>query len=163
MAKSKDLYVNTAYGTVTESAAGALTFSEIQTSVSIFEKVAWIISRIEWYIPPATFALIIGAPDMWHMALTASNNLTGLDLNAAAVIDLFEFGAGNVSAGQPFIRDWSNMSGGGKIVAPRPLYVAVLGDSMATPGSVQCRINFTQKVLAADEYIELIDFYRIVQ
>lgn len=163
MGKAKDAFVNTAYGTVTESAAGALTFSEIQTNISIFEKIAWVISRIEWYLPPATIALIIGAPDLWHMALTASNNLTALALNAAAVIDLYEWGAGSTNLGQPLVRDFSSLPGGGKIVAPRPLYVALLGDSMASAGSVQCRINFTSKIMTDAEYIELIDFYRIVQ
>ncbi len=164
MAKqTKDRYVNTAFGSVTESAANTLTFNEIQTSISIFEKVAWIISRIEWYLPTATLALLAAADDLFDMALTASNNISSLALNAAAVIDLNTFQNGNVAPSWPMVRDFSQLPGGGKIIAPRPLYVALKGTSVASAGSVQCRISFLQMVLTPDEYIELIDFYRIVE
>ncbi len=163
MAKSKDLYVNTAYGTVVETAANTLTFSEIQTNVSIFEKIAWIISRIEWYLPTATLALIAAGDDLFTMALTASNNLTALALNAPGVIDLNVFQSGNVVSGWPIVRDFSSLPGGGKIVAPRPLFLGLKGTSVASAGTAECRVAFTQRVMTPDEYLELIDFYRIVQ
>lgn len=163
MGKFKDLYVNTAYGKVTESAAGTLTFSEIPTNVSVFEKLGWILTRIEWFVPPATSALLVANDDLIHMALTASDNLNALLLNAPAVVDYHLFEASEVLRGQPLIRDFSTLPGGGKIIAPRPLYVAIKSASLATPASVETRISFTQKELAADEYLELVDFFRIVQ
>lgn len=163
MSKIKDVYVNLAYGTVTETGANTLTYSEIQTSVSIFEKLAWIISRIEWYIPLATRALIVASPDKFTMALTATNALTGLSLAHAGVIDLFEWGTGDVIPGHPIARDFSGMGGGGRIVAPRPLYLALQGDSVAGAGTVSARIFFRQLSMSAEEYIEMVDFYRVVQ
>ena len=170
MAKTKDEYSNKAYGTVTESAQATLTFSEIQTNVNIFSKIAWIINRLEWYIPPATQALLLAGGDYIEMALTASNNLTSLALNAPAVVDilLYRLDAFGTPASLkttlwPLIRSFENLPGGGLIVAPRPLYVAVLATSIATPATIEVRIHFRQIELAPADYLELIDFYRIVQ
>ena len=165
----KDLYVNKGYGSATESAAGTLTFSEIRTNVSIFEKVAWVIQRIEWYLTQDTYNLLIDSSDHLEMALVASNAIATLGLEIPSVIDLLDVQrllATNVGYSfqtMPIIRDFANLPGGGLIIAPRPLFVAILGVSMATPASAECRFYFTQKVLKADEYLELIDFYRIVQ
>ena len=166
---AKDLYVNKGYGSATESAAGVLTFSEIRTNVSIFEKVAWVIQRVEWYLNQATYGLMLDGSDHIEIAMVASSAIASLGLEMPAVIDLLDIQrvqATNVGFNfqlMPIIRDFSNLPGGGLIIAPRPLFVAIEGISLATPASVECRFYFTQKVLKADEYLELIDFYRIVQ
>ena len=169
MAKVKDVWSNKAYGTVTESAANTLTFAEIQTNVNIFDKVAWIINRIEWYLDILSIALLTGGNDMIQMGLTASDNITGLDLNNPSVIDMEQLsifawagGAGTIAFDMPLIRDFSGLPGGGLIVAPRPLYLGIEAGSLATPATAAARIYFQQKILAADEYLELVDFYRIV-
>lgn len=165
-----DKFANKFYGTVTESAANTLTFSELQTNVSIFEKVAWVIHRLEWFIPYATWQLLAAAADKISCALTASNTLTALGLNAAAVIDLLELdyfaygtAANTIIPQFPIVRDFSNLPGGGLIVAPRPLYVAAVGVSLTAVSTVSVRGYFTTQELKADEYLELVDFYRIVQ
>jgi hypothetical protein len=40
--------------------------------------------------------------------------------------------------------------------------VAIEGTSLASAGTAQVRGYFLQKQLKADEYLELVDFYRIV-
>ena len=165
----KDSYSNKGYGSVTESGAGVLTFSEIQTNVSIFEKVAWVIQRIEWYLAQATVTLLVDSADHLECALVASNSVASLGLEIPGVIDVVDLqryqasGVGFTYQVMPWIRDFSNLPGGGLIIAPRPLFLAILGTSLATPASVECRFYFTQKILRAEEYLELIDFYRIVQ
>ena len=165
----KDVYANKGYGSVTESGANTLTFSEIQTNVNIFDKLAWVIHRIEWYVSQASWILMAAAADEIHMALTASNTIADLGLEIPAVIDLLELSRHEATAVGflfntiPLIRDFSNLPGQGLIIAPRPLYLAIRGVSLATPATAECRFYFTQKVLKADEYLELIDFYRIVQ
>ncbi len=151
MAKSKDIYSNKAYGTVTESAANTLTFSEIRTNVSIFEKVAWIINRIEWYAPTATLQALTTNQDSIKMALTASQNITSLSLSNPSVIDLFDLylkvvGAAATSmwSKMPFVREFSSLPGGGIIVAPRPLFVAAQGDNLAAGVQVECRFSFQE-------------------
>ena len=169
MAKKTDLFSNKGYGSVIESAANTLTFSEIQTNVSIFEKVAWVLHRIEWYFNQVTHTLLIDGADHLEMALVASNNITDLGLDIPAVIDVLDLmkisdtGVGFAFADMPKIRDFSNLPGGGLIIAPRPLYLAVHGTSLANPATVACRFYFTQKTLSAEDYLDLIDFYRIVQ
>lgn len=169
MAKKQDLFSNKGYGAVVESAANTLTFSEIQTNVSIFEKVAWVLHRIEWYITQATYGLLADGADHLEMALVASANITDLGLDVPAVIDVLDLmrfqasGVGFTFDTMPKIRDFSSLPGGGLIIAPRPLYLAIKGTSLASAGSSECRFYFTQKTLSAEEYLELIDFYRIVQ
>ena len=171
MAKQiRDSYANKFYGTVTESAQGTLTFSEIQTNVAIFTKLAWILHRLEWYIPEATQQLLLSPADILQMALTNSDNITALDLSAPAVVDMAELQcvdrgtAGSMHLFEvPIIRDFSNLPGGGIIMAPRPLYAACVSASIASAATVEVRGYFTQKELKADEYIELVDFYRIVE
>ncbi len=166
----KDLYANKFYQTVTESGTSTLTFSEIRTNVSIFEKTAWILHRLEYYWSQATLFLLIAAQDVIEMALTASDQIADLSPGNPSVIDRcdkFYMNYGTAASGfhvdMPIVRDFSGLPGGGLIVAPRPLFLAVQGASLAGPATVEMRGYFTQKELKADEYLELIDFYRIVQ
>lgn len=167
--KSMDQFCNKFFASVTESAANTLTFEEIQTNVEVFSKQAWIINRLEWYVPKATFDLVINTADMIDMALTGSNNIADLGLNNAAVIDRLTLHVREATAvgfayrEQPLIRDFSALPGGGLIVAPRPLYAAIVGTSLTAVGTAQLRGYFQTKQLTPDEYLELVDFYRIVQ
>lgn len=167
MASPKDIYSNKAYGSVLESAANTLTFAEIRTNVNVFSKIAWIVNRVEWYVNVATVGLILAGADGLLMALTASDNIPDLGLDNPSVIDLNQWSLFLVTSGMeminmPLIRDFSALPGGGLIIAPRPLFVAVQGISLATPATVECRISFRQIEMSAVEYLELIDFYRIV-
>jgi hypothetical protein len=169
MAKQTDSYANKAYGVVTESAANTLTFAEIQTNVEVFSKIAWVVHRIEWYIAATQMTKLAAADDVIQAALVSSNSISALSLGAPAVIDLLELAllfstaVAYTEVPNPRIRDFTQLPGGGIIVAPRPLYLAVKGTSLATALTVAARIHFTVKELAADEYLELVDFYRIVQ
>lgn len=168
MAGKKDIYSNKFYGTATESAANTLTFAEIQTNVNVFSKEAWTLQRLEWYIPTGTRGLVVDSADLFQCALVSSNKISTLDLSDPTVIDLMELGrtwltaVGVETFDQPIVRDFSNLPGGGLIIAPRPLFVAVQGTSLATPGTGAVRGYFTKATLSADEYLELVDFYRIV-
>lgn len=173
-AKSKDSmqgrrFCNKAYGSVTQSAANTLTFSEIETNVDVFSKVAWVLQRIEYYFAWASLVLLVTSADLFELALTSSNNITDLGLANASVVDKYcimrnDCGtAGNAVFHEfPLIRDFSNLMGGGLIIAPRPLYIALDSDSIAAAGTAQMRFYFERVELNADEYLELIDYYRIV-
>jgi len=163
-----DNYANKMYGTVTEAVAGTLKFAEINTNVSVFDKAAFVLHRLEWFITLADLEKIAGTGDGIYAALTSSQNISSLGLDNPAVIDLFQLtGDWATTVGfqifeQPFIRDFSNLPGGGLIIAPRPLFVAVQGVSLASAISAKLRAYFTIKQLSAEEYLELVDFYRIV-
>lgn len=167
--ESKDQYANKFYGTVTESGATTLTFSEIPTNVDVFSKQAWILHRLDWYLPAASLDLIVGNLDEVRLALTSSDKITSLDPSNPAVIDTFVIGGhfatsvGFAYRDNPMIRDFSNLPGGGLIIAPRPLFIGILGVSIASAATGSVRGYFTQRTLSADEYLELVDFYKIVQ
>lgn len=164
-----DKYANKAFGTVVESAANTLTFHEIQTNVEVFSKRAWIVSRIEWFISGTELQKIAAADDKIQLALVASNAISALTLDNPAVIDLMEImlwfstAVGYVPIIDPIARDFSQLPGGGLIIAPRPLYLAAKGTSLATAVTASMRFYFQVLDLTADNYLELVDFYRIVQ
>lgn len=168
MASKTDRYSNKFYGTVTESAANTLTFAEIQTNLNTFSKIAWTLSRLEWFLSPSVVDLIGAADDTITMALVASNKMSSLDLSDPAVIDYFELGMKSFSGAgfnfweSPMIRELGTLPGGGLLIAPRPLYLAIQGTSLASAATVECRGYFTQQELSDAEYIELVDFYRIL-
>jgi hypothetical protein len=167
--QTQDQYANKAYGQCIESAANTLTFTELPTNIDIMAKVAWVISRIEWYFDPTMTQLMAGGGDAIQVALTASKGIATLSMSEAAVIDFVEYEfvlrgtAANFELFQkPFLRDFSSLPGGGLIVAPRPLYVAVKGTSLASPVTANCRIYFRTIELDSASYIDLVDFYRII-
>jgi hypothetical protein len=164
----QETYSNKFFGSVTQSAANTLTFSEITTNVDIFAKVAWVVERLEWYID-ATSLTYFGFGDTAQMALTASDNIATLLLSNPSVIDLLEITIIEYGTSatckvweKPIVRDFSQMGGGGMIIAPRPLYVGAVSVGLSDIGTFSCRGFFRQIQLTPDEYIELVDFYRIV-
>lgn len=169
MPKKTDQFANKFYGAVDESAANTLTFAEIQTNVDVFSKKAWVLHRLEWYFTTTAAHLLIAVDDRIQAALVSSNKMSALGLDDAGVIDLFELqvafstAVGFQEYTHPISRDFSSLPGGGLIIAPRPLYLAVKGTSLAAALHVAARGYFTALDLNADEYLELVDFYRIVQ
>jgi len=165
----REQYANKFYGSVTETAANTLTFKEIPTNVDVFSKIAWVLHRLEWFVAQTDLDKIAGANDEIRMALCSTDKLTTLALNDAGLIDLCTASSIMVTLAswqffnKPFIRDFSTMPGGGLIIAPRPLYIAAQGNSLASAITAEVRGYFTAQELKADEYLELVDFYRIVR
>lgn len=171
MAKARiDKYVNTAYAEVTETGTNTLTFKQIDTGVSIFEKTAWIIHRIYWYFNRTQIAKLVASSDSIAVAVTLSNKMTDLELDDISVVDMLElllFIKGTPASANvyqvPWVRDFTNLPGGGLIVPPRPIYVAVRGYGLSNAVTVAARVLFTHKELAPDEYWELVEATRIIQ
>lgn len=163
-----DKFANKFYGAVTESAANTLTFEEIQTHQEVFAKRAWIIHRLEWYMSVASINFLDATGDKFQAALVSTNQVTELDLSNAGVIDLYELqfkystAVGYDFHPMPIVRDFTELPGGGLIVAPRPLFLALKGTGASAAGTVACRGYFTQIDLSPADYLDLVDFYRIV-
>lgn len=169
--RTKDLFSNIAFGSVTESAPNTLTFAEINTGMSVHEKIAWIINRIIWYPSVVQIQAITAAADALNMALTLSNKVpdikamgdpsvlvreTFLAVIGGAPTTLFH-------SREPIESDFSSLPGGGLIISPKPLYLAAQGESLVLATTLSCRIYYTVKALAADEFWELVQASRIVQ
>ena len=153
MAGIKDRYANKAYISVTESGANTLTFSEIQTGMAMFEKVAWLIHRIEWWIGDVARQELTAVTDFLTMALVGNNTMASLSLGDQAVYDIIRLGVVDMGVAA---------SGGGLIIAPRPLYAAVQAGGFAAAAIVSARIYFTYLELKAEEYWELVEATRMI-
>lgn len=161
-----DKYVNQAVIEATESAANTLTFKKLETGISLFEKVAWLIERVEYFF--SDYGLL-GTTDSVTFALTTTDQMASLSLKNAAVIDYMNIldlndGAPATSFRiiQPTTKDFSQMSGGGLLVPPNPFYLGIVGVGLASPATVTAKIFYTTVQLTPDEYWELVESRRII-
>ncbi len=168
--RKADKYSNLAYATVTETGANTLTFSEIQTGMSTFDKVAWIIHEIWYFMSVTDLNKIVANGDEIVMGLSVSNKMTTPDLSDVATVDvkrLDTFLFGSPTSAQlyemPFKSSFSQMPGGGLIVPPRPIYLFAQGQSVATACTVQARIFFTCLNLSPADYWELVEARRMIE
>lgn len=168
--RKEDKFVNMAFAKVTESAINTMTFSEIQTGVSLFDKVAWVIHMILWHPSKATVRQVSTDSDGFSMGLTVSNKISSIDMSDPAVIDVFDIfahGMGTPATGmhshRPFVRDFTHLPGGGLIVPPKPVYLVIQGESLAAVGIAEARIYFTHRELSTEDYWELVEARRMVE
>lgn len=170
---SKDKFANVATITVTESAANTLTWQKLETGFSLTEKVAWVISRIEWYVTGDLSTLFNAANDRLFLALTVYNGLTTLASAAAfrdpTILDMYvlsreDFGAAasGIMFERPFIKDFSNLPGGGLIVPPAPLYMGAQGVSLASASTNMAKIFYNTLNLKTEDYWELVEARRVI-
>jgi hypothetical protein len=163
-----DQFANLAVITVAEAAAGTLAFKKLETGISLFEKLAWIIHRLEYeYDMNAT--QFNGTGDSMEMGCCTSDQITTIASTNAAVIDRFrcmraDYGAAAASYQftSPFVKDFTNLPGGGIIIPPNPLYAFVKGTGLAAVAGFTLRIFYTNRPLAADEFWELVEARRII-
>ena len=163
-----DKYANVAAIDLTESAANTLTTAKFAFPFSIMDKMGILISRVEYELANLSSVLAASAdqiiaglvagtaPDMTNPAdplVIDTYKTTRLDFGAAA---------SGVVVQQPFIKDFSTLPGGGILVAPNPLYVAILGVSAGAAGRVKVRLFYTYFEMSTDEYWQLVESRRII-
>lgn len=166
---SRDQFANFAIVSVTESAANTLTFKKLETGISLTEKVAWIINRIE-YVPEELNATIFNATgDIVIFGLSVSNAFTTptvgettiLDYNRILRQDLGAAASGFFDA-QPKIKDYSMLPGGGIIVPPTPMYLFAMGAGLTAATKITARFYYTLLELQVDQYWELVEARRVL-
>jgi hypothetical protein len=154
------MYSNRAYGEVTMSAANTLTFAAIQMAVGMFQGIAMLIHRINWRPAITTMREMIAATDSLQFAITSSNRLTSIvDVSEPAIIDQMHFigiGANTALEKEPYVTDWSQLPGGGKLIPANPLFIAANSGGFGAAGTVRAEILFTFVSLADRDYLELI-------
>jgi hypothetical protein len=170
MAKSggSDQFANLAVITVAEAVAGTLAFKKLETGISLFEKLAWILHRVEYeYDVNATQFNTSG--DAMECGLSTSDQISSIASTNAAVIDRFrcmraDYGtaASSYLFTSPFVKDFTNLPGGGIIVPPNPLYAFVKGTGLAAVAGYTIRIFYTNKPLEPDQFWELVEARRII-
>jgi hypothetical protein len=165
----QDQFANIAHIQVTESAANTLTYKKLETGISLFEKVAWIIHRVAYYLDGGDFANFGGNGDYLEMGISTSDAPTAPSFDEASFVDIYrmirnDFGTAGTGTlwPSPFIRDFTNLPGMGLIVPPNPIYLWVKGTAMSAECVVDARLFYTAKTLRAEEYWELVEARRII-
>lgn len=168
--KMTDQFANKAYCGVTQSAVDTLTFSQIQTGVSVFERVAWVIHRIR-YIPAQTnWFQLDTESDFFDMAITLSDNLDDLNQSQSAVLDVCPMIT--ITAGTPadIIRreqhidhDFSTMPGGGLIIPGSSVFIGLDSSGGASVMSGNAIVYFSYKQMADADYIELVQALNMIR
>jgi hypothetical protein len=165
---SQEKFCNIAYNSVTESAANTLTFNKLETGISIYEKVGWLINRIEYYISTAS-AVFAADADGLKVGWSTSDGLTSWDESNSAWFDLMQFARvdyGTAGSGfvveKPFVKDLSTLPGGGLLVPPNPLYLGAQGISLGAAQTVEARVFYTVIQLKQEEFWELVEMRRMI-
>lgn len=163
-----DKYTNKGYVSLTP-VLNTLSFAELATFVSVFEKKAFLISRVDYYLDPASLQELDAETDSINFGLSTSNQMATVNLPQSTVIDYNSLTVVLQAAGvsshiieQPFIRDLSTLPGGGELVPCRPIFLWSVSAGLVAAGFVQARIYFTVVDLKADEYWELVEASRLV-
>jgi len=166
--KSTDQYANIAAVLNTETVAGTAAYTRFNFPYSVTDKVALLISRIEYWL--GNIHQLNTSQDYMIAALCAASSLVSLENQAdPGLIDsckLYRLDLGAAASGlminMPIIKDFSALPGGGILVAPSPLYAGIIGSGAG--GVVACwtKVFYTYKELATDEYWELVESRRII-
>jgi len=170
--KVSDAFANMATITCAESAANTLTYKKLETSFGTFEKIAWVIHRLEYYFNGLS-SNFNGADDTLLVALMTGNSRTSIGTGSTftdpQVIDICSFlrmDFGTAASGnlvmRPFTKDYSDLPSGGLIVPPTPLYGAIQGVGLAAASECIIRIYYTIKELSTEEYWELVEARRLL-
>jgi len=167
-AASKDQFANRAIVSVSESAANTLTFKKLETGISITEKVAWIISRIEYLIYLSSTVFNAGA-DYLDYGLSVSSAFTSPTFQEEAILDfnsMYRIDIGTAASGffseLPLVKNFADLPGGGVIVPPAPLYLYARGVGLASATTVVARLFYVTKTMSTDEVWELVEARRVI-
>ena len=169
MAKAQmDKFANQAVIACTETAINTLTFKKLETGISLFEKVAWIIHRVEYFLGP-TAPILANANDAIQWALTTTDQLSSIAISNAAVLDILKLeyislgaAASGLYVSMPIVKDFAQLPSGGLIVPPNPLYLAVQGIVANAVGTVTAKIFYTNLQMSVEDYWELVEARRII-
>ena len=91
MAVPTDKFTNQAYLSVTESAANTLTFKKLETGVSIYQKVGWLVSRLI-YSTTILGSVFTGEGQRVTFGLSVQSGLAQVGMDKEAIVDFNELG-----------------------------------------------------------------------
>jgi len=171
--KTTDTFANIASIQCDESAANTLTYKKLETGIAVFEKVAWLICRVEYMVNNLAAANFNSDTDNVKVALTVSNMLTSLasgvmqtasEVLHAMQLQRLDYGAAasGFHSLQPFVFDFSFLPGGGILVPPTAIYLAVQGTGCVSANTVWARIYYITRELTTEDYWQLVESRRII-
>lgn len=163
----RDQRVNFAAILVTESAANTQTSKKFDFPYSVMDKMALNISRVEYWIGNTQ---LNGTGDQTVYALTTASTVVSMENQAdPTIIDSMRTiridtgtAANSTFRDMPLVKDFSNLPGGGLLVAPAPLYAMIQSTGAAAAEGFWMKIFYTYISLSTDEYWELVESRRII-
>lgn len=163
-----DQYANIAAAAAIETAAGTAAYARFAFPYSVTDKVALLISRIEYWF--GNLNQLNSALDYVIGGLTVSNTVSDLTNQAdPAIVDsnrLIRIDIGTAATGmlfyQPTVKDFSALPGGGILIAPAPLYAVCQSSNAGGVMNCWVKLFYTYKELAVNEYWELVESRRII-
>lgn len=158
-----DSYVSQAVFRVAESAANTLTFEKLETGLSVFDKIGWVISRVEYRLEPGSYSVFNAAADRIDFALTMTNSLTALVPENPSIYfmrSILRVDIGTAASGfmedNTLVADYSGLPGGGILVLPSPIYFGLVGTSLTAAATMVCRIFFQAIEMTDQDYFNLV-------
>ena len=166
--KASDRYSNLASIAVTEASAGVQASAKFAFPFSIMDKMGLLISRIEYWWEG--FGALNSSGDRCIAAIATASSLADISKQSdPQMIDSCQLAMSYYGTpataqlfGQPFIKDFSDLPGGGILVAPNPLYALVQDIGAGSVMGVQIRMWYTYMEMSADEYWQLVESRRII-
>ena len=158
-----DQFPNRALVGITMSAANTISFEQIRFGIGLFQGVALILHRVEYYPDLTSIRECVAVADEMQVALTARDDLTSLYptiQNVISCIQIVPLMVGAVVSltleGLPIVHDFTGMPGGGMIIPANPLFLAMDSTGFAGAGISRVILYFTFKSLADKDYLELL-------
>lgn len=165
--KQNDKYANIASATVVESAAGTITFAEVQTGISLGSGVGMLIDKISYWFSAGTIADLVAAADYVQAGWFTSNQPASFSLSDRRIIDMIHLdvepvigtaASGGTPSKQPYFHDYTPPI---VVAAPR-LYLVVNSSSLAAAAVVFSRMYFRYIELTDKEYLEIAESFVLV-
>ena len=165
---AEEKYVNQAYLAVTESAPVTLTFAKLETGIPIYEKVAWLISRLDWFILTTAAQFAVDGDSLWY-GISVMDSIAAATLKSSAIVDMNSIARrdwGVAASGTlrtiPITKSFADLPGGGLLVPPNPLYVFAQGVGLAAAQKVEVRMFYTVIKLKPEDFWELVEQRRMI-
>lgn len=170
MAAGADKYVNVMLHSVTMSGANTLTFDEMTIGLSTFDRIGILITRLEYYLSAATVSQLESNDDYYQLGITGSNAISDIGSDERSVynkIEEFVIASGTPATAMhmryPIIEDLSDLPGGGLLIPPRPLYLAMDSSGFSSAGKGFVRMYFVTQQLKDTDYFELLETFRFFE
>jgi hypothetical protein len=158
---------------LTESAANTLTYRRLETGFSLADKIAWVIHRLEYYLAFSRAVVFNTTGDEMVMGVCLSNVFSTMASAVVytdpAVVDWLHLRRedyGVAASGEvvyePYVKDFTNLPGGGLIVPPVPVFGFIQGTGCASAGVSVIKGFYTVRELSTDDYWQLVESRRVI-
>lgn len=166
--KAKDTFANVAALLVTESAANTQTSAKFAFPFSIMDKMGLIIARVEYWFN--VLSQFNSSGDGVYIGLSAAAAITSItSQNDPLLIDscwISRVDLGTAASGvvytTPLVKDFTDLPGGGLLVAPNPFYGIIQSSGAAGANAAWIKVFYTYMEMDTDEYWQLVESRRVI-